>query len=245
MDFKIVFALCAIVLLLGCTPNNPNAKVVYTESVQQLAEDLPIKISSLSTIDVTKAATAEEYQAIADKINAMIRILNEKSERFQIPELDATSKGWDKISKYITEYGPLIKTYNEVILAANDYNNIKTPDNLKAFYKNATVLGIEVTVIVFAVFYTISYGTVGVVYRESGMSRMALECGSCVSVVLSEAHWALRTILVEGSSQAARKAMEILDNIEKEYHIVEVTKNKTDAILQSGKDYINSLNLTR
>ncbi len=209
MNYKIVFALFVSLLQLGCTTNQLNAKVISMDSARQIVEDLPIKISSLSPINVTNVASATEYQSFADKINAMIKILNEKTDRFQIPELDATSEGWDKISRYITEYGPLINTYNKVIFAADDYKFSKTSENLNVFYKDATVFGIESSVVVFAVFYDVSYETVGVVYRSSGMNRLALECGTCVSVVLSEAHWALRTIFVESSSQISRKVIEL------------------------------------
>lgn len=206
---KKLFVLFIVFLLLsvsGCNLNDSSIEDTTTRAVQEI----PNKIALLPEINLTTVDTYDKYKIFADNMNNLILILNEQSDIFNIPSLPATQDAWKKVSKSITEYGPLINNYNEVVHSAIIYENNRNGGNLKIFYTASGKFAFETAIIIGAVFYTVSFKAVGIVYRAVGLNRLALSCGSCVSVILSQAHWTIRTALVEGSSQFAQK---ILDNL--------------------------------
>jgi hypothetical protein len=117
-----------------------------------------------------------------------------------------------KSKRLITEYGPLINNYNDVVETAIQVNEGKS--EIKEFYKTSAIFGLEVVVIFTGLFYPFSYDTVGVLYRTVGLNRFAFDCPSCVSFILSSAHWTIRTALVEESSKVVET---LLDAIESAY----------------------------
>jgi len=85
-------------------------------------------------------------------------------------------------------------------------------ETVKEFYKAAGKLGLETGLIVGTIYYTPAYKGVGYVYRTLGLNRLAFKCSTCVSYVLSSAHWFIRNIMVEKSSRVAEI---IVNNLEK------------------------------
>ncbi len=199
----IVFLLLSV---SGCKLNDSSIEDTTTRAVQEI----PTKIASLPEINLTTVDTYDKYKTFADNMNNLILILNEQSDIFNMPLIPATQDAWKKVSNSITEYGPLINNYNEVVYSAINYESNHNDENLKIFYSASGKFAFETAIIIGAVFYTASFKAVGMVYRAVGLNRLALSCGTCVGVILSQAHWTIRTALVEGSSQFAQK---ILDNL--------------------------------
>lgn len=203
-----VFIIFLVLSISGCNLNNSSIEDSTTRAIQ----NIPTKISLLSKINLTTIDTYEKYKIFADNMNNLIIILNEQNDLFNIPPIPSTQEAWSKVSKTITEYGPLINNYNEVISSAKDYGSLNNEQNLRSFYTASGKFAFETAIIIGTVFYTASFQAVGIVYRAVGLNKLALSCGSCVSVILSQAHWTIRTVLVEGSSQFAQK---ILDHLPK------------------------------
>ncbi len=141
-----------------------------------------------------------------------------------------TKDSYQKISRALTEYGPLINNYNEVVETARVVDKGKTEK--EEFYKAAGIFGLEVALIYGAVFYGVSFKSVGIVYRAVGLNRIAPICGSCVSSILSSAHWMIRGTLVEGTSKAAEN---LIDLVEK-YH-ESGTIGSVDEAMEFFKDF--------
>ncbi len=222
MNLQKVLALLIIVpiVLSGCTNNDGtgNAIVINSQNIEQFTnETLPLKVAELSEINLNAIENFEHFKDFADKMNALIKILNEQNNLFKIPQIEVTQENWDKASKLINEYGPLINNYNEVVSSAKKFKLDRTQENLQEFYKDAGKFGFEFAVISWAVFYSASFQFIGIVYRGVGLNTLALKCGSCVSVVLSEAHWTVRTVLVETSSVLARQAIDFITDLYNKY----------------------------
>jgi hypothetical protein len=179
--------------------------VTYSGNDADYSVQLPLKTCELPLLDMDNVDNAESYKKFADNSNKLIKILNEQSDWFDIPEL---GDDYSRASRFITEYAPLIKNYNEVILCAQEFNEEKTDENLQEFYIASTRFGYESVTIMGTIFYSASYQTVGTIYRASGLQTLAFKCPSCVSIALSELHWGIRTTLVETSSLIAKKIME-------------------------------------
>ena len=209
--FFTFFTMFLFLNISGCNINPPN-NVPIEDTTTRAIQNIPNKIALLSEINLTTVDTIEKYKVFADSINNLIVILNEQNDLFSIPQIPATQNAWNKASKTITEYGPLINNYNEVIHSARTYDISHNDENLREFYSSSGKFAFETAIIVGTVFYTASFEAVGIVYKAVGLNRLALSCGTCVSVILSHAHWTIRTVLVEGSSQFAQK---ILDNFQK------------------------------
>jgi thiol-disulfide isomerase/thioredoxin len=268
MKALIASVLIAIVLISGCntpntggtTPNTVGAATgsmteeISKETLQFSNTTLPLSIAKLPELDIKKVENFESYKQFTDRTNELIEILNEKTDLFHIPKLDATREGWEKASKLITEYSPLIDNYNQVVSSAKTYKNNSSDENLKDFYIASGVFGLETGVIVWAVFYSAAYNSVGIAYRAVGLNRFAFECPSCVKIILSNAHWAVRTALVEASSQAAQE----IGEMGKRYEdgginaLMDYLNRKIDVVKESGESFgdslgkqIQALNLTQ
>ncbi|HEC92545.1 MAG TPA: hypothetical protein ENI51_06110, partial [Candidatus Atribacteria bacterium] len=145
-------------------------------------DPLPEKISELPEMNLEDVETYEQYKDFADKINALISILNEQ-EGFNIPPLETTQESWSEISKKINKYSPLIDNYQELVDSAKKFENNKNEENYKEFYLNLGKFSLEITLISVTLFHTTTFQTVGYVYRASGFNTWALKCPSCVSTV--------------------------------------------------------------
>lgn len=274
MDFKTYLAIFALLLLTACSEQPlPTGQSVNVDGIYIFAnETLPLTVATLSPLDLDKVDTYEKYKIFGDRTNQLIRILNEKNDLFNIPLLDTSREAWTTASRYITEYGPLMDNYNNVVFSAKEYGVNQNEETLKNFYTKAGLFGFETGIIVWAVFYSATYEAVGIAYRSLGFNSFALKCGACISVVLSEAHWAVRTFLVEGSSQVAQKLTEIInatlesditiEDIKQKYReyseslistandaYMKVTdkewmKSKADEYSDATRQFINSLNLS-
>ncbi|MFA5070906.1 MAG: hypothetical protein WC511_00875 [Candidatus Pacearchaeota archaeon] len=165
-------------------------------------DPLPEQISKVPQLNLTEVNNYESYKEFADKTNDLISILNEQG-KFNIPKLQATQEAWGEVSKKITKYGPLINNYQNLTQSANIFENNKCKENYQNFYISLGKFSLETSVIGITLFYTASYQTVGILYRASGLSNIALKCPSCVSVVLSSAYWTIKTVLVEETSKIA------------------------------------------
>lgn len=233
--------LLILILTTGCVPSPTITPVTIDGAKTFLNDTLPLKVSELESLSLTSVDTFHKYKQLADKTNSLIRILNEQTDMFDIPLLEPTQEGWNKASRYITEYGPLINNYNNVITEANNYKVIQNEQNLKNFYLSAGVFAFETALIVWAVYYKAAYTSVGIAYRSTNLNRLALKCGSCVSVILSEAHWFVRTVLVEGTSQAFQFAIRTTEDFYDSIGGVEGIKNETVSLIDTGKDVIKSV----
>ena len=176
-----------------------------------LNKKLPIEISDLNEFTEDNLNSYESYEKFANSFNNMIIILNNQ-KIFNIPKININQESYDKTLNFLTEYGPLVNNYNEVILSAKRYNATRLDKDLEYFYGKTSNFALELTLIQGAVFYSPSYNTVGKVYRASGLQTLAFECGGCVKVALSTTHWTMRNGLVELSSQFA----ETIDTTSKE-----------------------------
>lgn len=202
---KIILAFLLILLIIsvsGC--ETINSIISREKPVEIYREDIPLNAAKLVLINISSVENFEAYVNVMDNFNTLIKILNEQKDIFNIPEFNPTYEGWEKASKFITEYGPLIDNYNGVISAAKKYKELLSDDKLKEFYIQAAKFGFEAALIIGTVFYTAAFEATGIMYRAVGLNKFALKCGSCVSVVLSNTHWFIRTTLVEGASQTAQ-----------------------------------------
>ena len=237
LSFGIVLLL---LLLPACNPST-QGNAIRDKAIEVSSVTLPYEIASLPLLNLTTVDTIEKYQSFADNMNTLIKILNDQNDMFNIPLIPATQEAWEKASKTITEYGPLINNYNEVILAAITYREANTENNLGMFYSASGKFAFETAVIVGAVFYTAAYQVVGIVYRSVGLNRLALACGPCAGTILGQAHWTIRTVLVEGASQGAQT---IIDEVSKGYTALggaEGIRNKTTSFIDDSKNQFDSI----
>ena len=185
----ILFLIVVVALISGCnTPDHDKMSGYVTQATKFANETLPLSVARLPEINLSDVNTFEKYKVFADNINSLIDVLNRETDLFNIPKLETTIEAWDKVSKLITEYGPLINSYNKVVLTAKTYKAEPNDENLKEFYIASGVFGLETGVIVWAVFYGAAYESVGFVYRSIGFNKFAFKCPTCVRIVLSEAH---------------------------------------------------------
>ncbi|MBN1860307.1 MAG: hypothetical protein JW840_02475 [Candidatus Thermoplasmatota archaeon] len=204
----------AILLFSGCVnkiPDNASEignrlKTFFDESTDFVTKNLHHEdinlihgIASLPALDENTIDTFQKYQHFADSVNALFKFLNrEGGYDFQI--LKGTQEEYEKISKIVTEYTPLIDNYNSVIYASRNYNE-NDSDSVEKYYKALGILGLEFTIIYTALWYSPTYKAVGMVYRWSGLNKLAFRCPTLISFILSKAHWGLRSILVNTSSE--------------------------------------------
>jgi hypothetical protein len=218
MHKKANFAIAALIALvviaagvvaLSIGDKTIHGYVFYSGNDSDKLVQIALKAAALPSMDLNTVNSAESYKEFADNMNDLTFILNEQQDWFDIPTIDNGVQAWDKISKVLTEYTPLIENYNDVVFSAQKFTSQKNDTNLQEFYIASTRFGFETVTIMGAVFYTASYETVGAIYRASGAQALALKCSSCVSVALSTTHWTIRNSLVEASSLVAKKIEEL------------------------------------
>ncbi|MBW6442748.1 hypothetical protein K0A97_03145 [Patescibacteria group bacterium] len=194
----IIGVVALVVVLFGTITGS-----IISGGENSLNKKLPIEISNLKEFSEENLNSYESYEKFANSFNNMITILDNQ-KMFDIPKMNINQESYDKTLKFLTEYGPLVNNYNEVIESAKKYNLTRLDEDLKYFYGKASNFALELILIEGAVFYGPSYNTVGKVYRASGLQTLAFKCGGCVKVALSTAHWTMRNGLVELSSQFAK-----------------------------------------
>ena len=187
------------------------------------------------------------------EIEGIIRILKEEADWFDIPEIKDDFHSYQQLSQKLTEYGPLIKNYNEVIASAQKFKMERSNETLQSFYISSSRFAFETITIIGAVYYTASFKTVGEVYRASGLQHLAFKCSSCISIALSSGHWTLRNSLVEGSSMTANYIMKLkigefekikMKQIRNEVNILIDSQNLQDLKKTGNYVFDNAKNIT-
>ena len=221
---KTIVMIIILMVIVGC--ESANMPVNQQLDIKQVFnETLPLTIAELPLMEDAVVDSADKYISFAETMNALIKILNEQADLFEIPYLTATREAWEDTSRVIAKYSPLIDNYNEVILTAQQYRNKLDEKNLKQFYLSAGALGIEVAFIVATLTYSVAFRGIGILYRSVGLNRFALVCGSCVSIMLSAAHWTARTAIVESLSSTIKPIFEAIAR----YHNIEGIINPINA----------------
>ena len=180
-----------------------------TKTYDSYLVELTDEISKLPKIETDTIESFEKYHNFADNLNNLIELLNREGG-VEIPKLKGTMEEYDKISKTITEYAPLINNYNEVIETAGTFDlNDSSAVN---FYIASGKMGLESTIIYYTVWSGPAYKATGYIYRISGLNRIAFKCPSCVSIILGKVHWFIRGYMVEKSSDIAESIITSLYN---------------------------------
>lgn len=159
-------------------------------------------IGSFPPISLTDVQTFEQYQKIVDRLNLVIKFL--KDHNPGIPTqyfnyLQGTQDEYEKISKSITKFAPLIKEYNDMIAAAKSVK-ISDQNSINNFYIKSAVFAIVLILIITSVYSAPSYIVVGILWRASGLTGIAVKCPICVSIALSEANAIVKTSFVESTA---------------------------------------------
>lgn len=192
----ILLLLIVIVGTSGCVNKEPSTK------------ELANKIAEMPLLELETVDSYEKFKDIADNFNDLIRLLN-KEGGYSIQEFEVNEESYQKISRVLTEYGPLINNYNEVVKSAKYYDG--TIEKEETFYKALGSFALETFLIGTAAFGSFTYENIGVLYRASGLNVIAPSCPTCISIILGNAHWFVRTYMVEKSSETAEQ---ILNRIE-------------------------------
>lgn len=140
-----------IILTSACV--NPFERFIKKENINQstdeletmFTEDFPFTVAKLSPINID-VNSYDNFILFADGINSLIDIMN-RQEIYDIPKIEVTYSTWNKSMDVIETYGPLIGSYNEVILSAKTYEINPTSDNFRTFYVNTASFAIEVILI--------------------------------------------------------------------------------------------------
>lgn len=208
-------ALILVILALALVVSGCNTKFFQsgaTEKIQDVSVESAREVARLPLLNMSSVDSFKKYKEFADSANTLITILNETGDGvFDIPQLEVTMESFEKASRIVTEYGPLINNYNEVVRTARAVNEGK--GEIEEFYKASGIFGFELAIIYWAVFYGASYQSVGIVYRAVGLNRLAPKCGTCIRSILSSAHWTIREALVEGSSKAAESLIDAVGKL--------------------------------
>ncbi len=192
-------------------------------------DPIPSKIAQLSSLDIDEVESYEDYRRTTDKFNDLITIINEQSGS-NIPPLTLIDQDtWEKGSRIVEKYAPLIDNYNSLVISSKIFQSDKNQENYESVYNNVSSFSIEMTVISLAFTHQLAYDAVGKIWFSSGLNRVALKCPSCVSVGLSNAYWTLKTSLVAELSSIATK---ILDDLKELFnsgkiYLLEETKKET------------------
>ncbi len=262
---KNIIAVCLILLILcGCTTNQIGSKVVVPinnvlqKSQEKLSQldvqnidinltSITAQISQLPYLELNTIERYEQYKELVDKLNDLIELLNKESDTFNLEKLDSSSDAWEKALRTITEYGPLINNYNEVVKSAKEYQNNQNDDLLKKFYLVSGKFAFELSIIIWAVFYGAAYESVGIVYRSIGLNRFAFKCPTCIKIILSEAHWNIRTMLVEKSSEVFDFVNQTMVFMQKQYELeggwIGISSN-INSNIREAQEYIRNLNIS-
>lgn len=222
----IVAMLMSFMLVLSGCKGKITGDIVKDESIKFANETFPFEVAKLPEIDLDTIETFEDYKSFTDSMNALIEILNRQTE-YDIPLFPATQEAWSKVSVTITKYSPLINNYNEVIHSARKYASSKDQENKKEFYTATLRFGFEASLVIWAVFYSAAYASVGIVYRSIGLNKLAFEHPIIVKTILSNWHWTLRSTLVETTSLTATKIFDSTLNWYNQSGKLEAIKNKT------------------
>lgn len=206
MDQRVVFILIIFAVLIVIGGGITGWSIFGSDHSK---DPLPYKIAKLPLLKLDTVESYENYRDLTERTNDLITILNEQSG-VEIPKFETTQEAWHAVSKKINKYGPLINNYQNLTQTARILVNNDSDQNYKEFYLSLGKFSLETGLISLTLFHAAAFESVGLVYRSTGLSSIALKCPSCVSVVLSGAYWTVKTALVEESSKIAEKAINAL-----------------------------------
>lgn len=159
-------------------------------------------IGSFPPINLSDVQSFEQYQKIVDRLNLVIKFLKEHNPGIPVQYfsyLKGTQEEYEKISKSITKFSPLINEYNDMIAAAKSVK-ISDQDSINNFYIKSAVFAIVLILVVTSVYSAPSYVVVGILWRASGLTGFAVKCPICVSVALSKANGIVNASFVESTA---------------------------------------------
>jgi len=239
----LVPVIIALVLTEGCFSIS-NGQLILpaqtNQSVQDIEDRIITDVAALPDLNVSTVDTFEGFVHFCDTTNALVNVLNKQTDLFHIPSLQATQENWDKASKLIAEYTPLINNYNEVISSARACVTTPRQDSRSLFYKASGKFAFEAGVIYWAVFYGAAFKTVGIVYKSVGLNTLAFKCGPCVTFILSNAHWTIRAALVEASSTGANALVDLIETLYANQTLASFVQNGT-AMVNYTESYLRAI----
>lgn len=226
-----------VLLVLPITPNGPLVSLLFPSLMQPQCQTIPLdqstqpvkyqvrsdqqfnsilsvtasNIGSLPIVSISSIQSFKQYKDFTDNMNDGLKILNDKLH-FTIPILQGTQEEYQEVSKTITQYVTPICAYNDMVYSAR-HLNVSDPNSINEFYIKIGIFSMELALIATAAYATPSYLLVGNLYRFSGLQIYAVSCPSCISTILSNAHWFIRTSFVEETVVIINTA---LDGINKE-----------------------------
>jgi len=177
-------------------------KNISAESLFVTPEDPRIieAISNLEPIDSDTIDYFYGYHATADGANAVINILDNEGN-MEIG-FDGSRDEYEKVSKIVTKWTPIIGNYNNLVYSAKAYDK-NNPDTIKEYYKSLGLFCFEISIIYTHIWWKPSYAIIGKLYRGSGLNNLAFKCPSVISYILSTAHWGLRNYLTDKTTDSA------------------------------------------
>ena len=223
--FFLILLIISLPVISGC---NITGADVLDQSKEFVTSDLPLNVAKLNNLNLSSVEKFEDYKKVVDYTNTLTQILNENEELFRIPLIpEPTMDSYQKVSKTITRWSPLIDNYNGVVSSAKSYQNNTCQESLDQFYIEAGKFSLETALVVASAFAGFVFNGVGVAYRAVGLNRLAFSCPLCVSAILEHVHWFIRAILVNGSSSLADHFVEFVTTDQK----IDYLENKTSITL--------------
>ena len=94
MKEYVAILLILTVFLAGC--NSPTGNIVSVDNLKHFTnETLPLEIAKLEPMNLNSVDTFDKYKSFVDKMNDLIRILNEQGDLFDIEPFNTTREGWE------------------------------------------------------------------------------------------------------------------------------------------------------
>ena len=131
-----------------------------------------------------------------------------------------TREEYEKISKVVTKWTPIIGNYNRLIYSARAYDD-NDQESIKEYYISLGLFCFEISIIYTHIWWKPTYAIVGSLYRMSGLNRLAFKCPTLISYILSSAHWGLRNYLTDKTTDSAEI---LIDNMTTDIVIPDINK---------------------
>jgi hypothetical protein len=198
---------------------------LYLKNLREFIDDIPIEslliqpedpkivngIASLPKINDETLNYYERYHSFSDGANAVINIMGREGN------MDIGFKGtreeYEKVSKVVSKWTPLIGDYNRLIDSAKTYDK-NNDESIKEYYTALGLFCLEMSLIYTHVWWKPTYSIVGSIYRWSGLNRLAFKCPSLIAYILSSAHWGLRSYLTNTTTESAEQLIDWMSKIE-------------------------------
>ncbi len=240
--------LLVLVLICGCTGGPADDLAANTTTAGTDAHDranllskeaLPLRVAQREPLDLTSVESFGHYQRFCNETNVLVDEMNREFD-LGMPRMEATREGWDKAAVTINEYGPLIRTHNELIDTARAYEKEPTEANLELFYRKSGRFALETTLISGLVFSVPGITIIRVGYHATKVNRFDWDRSSSVTRMLSEARDTTKEVLVETSQTPADEAIEGILEMAKEQDGIEASFDDLNESLGDLKDELVS-----